>query len=144
MNLQWLMDGLSAEQQRVRAASAQLTLGELIDLLKGLPVQSLVRGLGTLRSYRGYYSDLAFEPVDGTRSVGDLLAACQRAMGQVYTGYKGGDYVMGALTPLWVAKWGETSLETPIGDLYGPRLMGLLEGADGVWKPVIEPEEMSE
>lgn len=27
-------------------------------------------------------------------------------MGRVFSGWKGGDYVMGALTPLWVAEKG--------------------------------------
>jgi hypothetical protein len=27
-------------------------------------------------------------------------------MGQVFGGYKGGDFVMGALTPVWVADYG--------------------------------------
>ena len=27
-------------------------------------------------------------------------------MGQVFEGYKGGDFMMGALTPLWVAAYG--------------------------------------
>lgn len=30
-------------------------------------------------------------------------------MGQVFQGYKGGDYVMGALTPLWVSTYGNSS-----------------------------------
>jgi hypothetical protein len=38
--------------------------------------------------------------------VSEALAMCREAMGQVFTGYKGGDYVMGALTPLWIANWG--------------------------------------
>jgi len=28
------------------------------------------------------------------------------AMGQVFNGYKGGDFVMGALTPVWIASYG--------------------------------------
>jgi len=27
-------------------------------------------------------------------------------MGQVFNGYKGGDFVMGALTPVWIASYG--------------------------------------
>jgi len=36
----------------------------------------------------------------------DLLEECKAAMGQVFYGYKGGDYVMGALTPVWLASYG--------------------------------------
>jgi hypothetical protein len=44
--------------------------------------------------------------VDQHAAAAELLAECEAAMGQVFTGYKGGDYVMGALTPLWVATYG--------------------------------------
>lgn len=40
------------------------------------------------------------------RPAAELLSECKAAMGQVFTGYKGGDYVMGALTPVWVANYG--------------------------------------
>jgi hypothetical protein len=49
---------------------------------------------------------LAFERGEGTRKAVDLLAECKAAMGQVFCGYKGGDYVMGVLTPVWVASYG--------------------------------------
>ena len=57
-------------------------------------------------SYRGYYSDLAFKRGEGVREAGGLLADCKAAMGEVFEGYKGGSFVMGALTPLWVAPYG--------------------------------------
>lgn len=78
----------------------------MIDFLKTLPGDTEIEGLGKLDSYRGYYSDLAFEPTEDKRKVEELLEVCQAAMGQVFTGYKGGDFVMGALTPLWIAGYG--------------------------------------
>jgi hypothetical protein len=87
-------------------AATQLTLGALIATLEKMPADAQVANLRDADSYRGYYSDLYFESHDGTRPAAELLAECKAAMGQVFTGYKGGDFVMGALTPLWVASYG--------------------------------------
>lgn len=100
-----MLDGMSARMQRDRAES-QLTLGALITALEQMPVDAQVANLRYPNSYRGYYSDLYFEHHDGTRPAAELLAECKSAMGQVFRGYKGGDYVMGALTPLWVESYG--------------------------------------
>lgn len=105
MDMQMLVDGWNAQEQKKRAAT-QMTLGELIGVLDAMPSEAKVANLQEAHSYRGYYSDLAFELNEGTRPAGDLLAECRAAMGKVFTGYKGGDYVMGALTPLWVASYG--------------------------------------
>ena len=104
-NLQALVDGLSAQWQRERA-DTQMTLGKLIAALEAMPEGTQVANLDDEHSYRGYYSDLAFKPLEGTRPASELLADCKAAMGQVYEGYKGGDFVMGALTPVWVAFYG--------------------------------------
>lgn len=117
--LQALINGMSAEWQRERAET-QMTLGGIIKVLEALPKDMLIRGLGGLDSYRGYYSDLAFEPEPAVeRAASEVLQVCRDAMGQVFTGYKGGDFVMGALTPLWVAHYGSC----------GRRVMGV--NADG-------------
>lgn len=104
-DMQALVDGMSARWQRERALT-QLTLGGLIAALEVMPLDAEVANLTEPDSYRGYYSDLAFALRDGTRPASALLADCRAAMGQVFTGYKGGEYVMGALTPLWVAEYG--------------------------------------
>ena len=93
---------MNAQSQRARASS-QLTLGDLIDCLKAMPADAVVANLRDPDSYRGYYCDLYFELHDGIRPATELLTECQAAMGNVFTGYKGGEYVMGALTPLWIA-----------------------------------------
>jgi|SRR6478735_4333911 len=105
MNLQAMMDGLNAQWQKERS-NTQMTLGQLIDFLEGLDPEAQVVNLVHPHSYRGYYSDLAFEHAEGTRAAGDLLSACRLCMGEVFEGYKGGDFVMGKLTPLWVASYG--------------------------------------
>jgi hypothetical protein len=105
MNIQALMDGMGAQWQRERAET-QMMLGKLIDALEAMPEGAEVANLNSAHSYRGYYSDLAFGREEGTRPAADLLAECKAAMGQVLCGYKGGDFVMGALTPVWVASYG--------------------------------------
>ena len=86
----------------------QLTLGELIDALEIMPDDTEIAGLGVLDSYRGYYCDLAFQPPTEKETAQTALENCEDAMGKVFTGYKGGDYMMGATTPLWVAHYGCT------------------------------------
>jgi hypothetical protein len=109
MNLQALIDGMSAQWQRERAET-QMTLGKLIEILTTMG-DTPVAGLGELDSYRGYYADLAFEPTGKAVPATQLLAECQAAMGRVFTGYKGGEFVMGAKTPLWVAHYGQCGLK---------------------------------
>ena len=112
--LQDLVNGMNARMQQERA-SQQLTLGQFIAALKELPPAAMVSGLGDLMSYRGYYCDLAFDPETREETVAALLARCQDAMGRTFEGYKGGDFLMGETTPLWVAPYGSS----------GERVMGL-------------------
>ncbi len=99
-------------------ATTQLTLGALIEVLEKMPADAQVANLRDPDSYRGYYEDLSFERRDGTRPAAELLADCKDAMGKTFTGYKGGDYVMGAETRLWVASYGSC----------GPKLMAVYAG----------------
>jgi hypothetical protein len=91
-----------------------MDLGEVIRVLSEYPADKVVEmGFGEPMSYRGYYDNLAFEPVVRT-TVGDMLAHARSAVGQVFTGYKGGRYRMTERTPVWVAPYGET-----VGDELG-------------------------
>jgi hypothetical protein len=108
LDMQALIDGMNQREQRQRAG-LQMTLGRIIQTLNGMSPSITIKGLGCLRSYRGYYCDLAFEPDNTPKFVIDLLMECNAAMGQVFEGYKGGDYVMGALTPLWISPYGDSS-----------------------------------
>jgi hypothetical protein len=117
--LQALVDGVSMQWQRERAET-QMTLGKLIAELESMAPTDMVANLINAHSYRGYYSDLAFERGEGMREVCGLLADCKDAMGQVFEGYKGGDFVMGALTPLWIANYGRG----------GQKLMALRVGGE--------------
>lgn len=103
--IQDLFLGMSMRMQLERAQS-QMTLGSLIAVLEKLPPGSMVDNLTGAHSYRGYYDDLAFERGEGQRPAADLLADCRASMGDVFVGYKGGEFVMGARTPLWIAAYG--------------------------------------
>lgn len=104
-DVQAMLDGLSAQMQRERSTT-QFTLGNLIAALEAMPLSAMIDGIKSPHSYRGYYCDLAFEPSESRTQVATALVMCREAMGQVFEGYKGGDYMMGATTPLWIALYG--------------------------------------
>lgn len=106
--MQAIVDAMSAQWKRERAAT-QMTLGSLMEALEKMPSDALITGLGHAHSYRGYYSDLAFEPQMEQVTAANLLTQCRAAMGRVFEGYKGGDYVMGETTPIWAAHYGTTA-----------------------------------
>lgn len=100
----------------------QMTLGGLIDVLESMDRNTPVN-LGDPHSYRGYYSDLGLTPCDAT--VQDLLNDCRSAMGRVFYGYKGGEFIMHQNTPVWVASWGST----------GRKLMAVNPNGDYITAP---------
>ncbi|MBW8077273.1 MAG: hypothetical protein GJU76_04175 [Gallionella sp.] len=106
--LQAAVDAMSAKWQRERAAT-QMTLGKLIAALEAIPPDAQVTSLGHPHSYRGYYSDLAFEPQGAPIRADEFLAICKQCMGRIFEGYKGGDFVMGENTPVWIAEYGTTA-----------------------------------
>ena len=101
MNFQALIDGISAQMMDARAES-QMTLGDLIECIGKLPAGQMIDGLHSPHSYRGYYSDLAFESGD-KRTVQETMQMLRDCMGKQFTGWKGGEYHMHAGTPCWVA-----------------------------------------
>lgn len=91
-----------------------ITLAELINILQVKKPDTAVyfdfcRFVPTkLDSYRGYYDQLALDFTQGEENtVGNLLAECKSALGKTFHGYKGGEYRMGADTPIWVADHGQ-------------------------------------
>ncbi len=104
-----------------------MTLGQLIDALKAMPANEQVRfdfvhmAPTTLHSYRGYYEDLAIGYANLSdhdvkeMTVAELLALLEKAIGQTFKGYKGGDYVARRTTALWVANLGETGSTAIVG-----------------------------
>lgn len=120
MDIQKMMNAVSAETRRIRS-QYHLTLGEAIEALEKLPgdapvVFDIGKSPALLDSYRGYYDDLAFSVDNGNPpTVDGVLALCRRALDATFGGYKGGDFVMTAETPLWVAEYGEASGIAVIG-----------------------------
>lgn len=100
-----------------------MLLGELITQLAAAD-QTLVLPYGFHKphSYRGYYTDLAFEPTTGI-TVADMLTAARSALGTTYQGYKGGDFQMGEHSDCWLAEYGHE------GEGIGPVLIGLMLAA---------------
>lgn len=109
MDIQGMLNAISEANRRTRTGY-HLTLGALIaELEKAAPDAPVTFSNGGApgdpHSYRGYYSDLSFSSV-GATTVGDLLATCRSALDTTFEGYKGGDFLMGADTPLWSAAYG--------------------------------------
>ena len=88
-------------------STTQLTLGGLIERLKQLPPDKPVQAIVNAHSYRGYYCDLAFELTGEMGVAASSLAIAQAALGEVFEGYKGGDYLMDESTPVWIANYSE-------------------------------------
>lgn len=83
-----------------------MNLGKLIDQLKKYNPSTKVKlGFGNPHSYRGYYEDLAFEPVENT-TIGEMLEHAKSALGETFEGYKGGTYLMDKWTDVWLAQDG--------------------------------------
>jgi hypothetical protein len=113
--MQALVNGLNAEHQRQRAET-QMTLGGLIETLEAIEDKArVVTGFGKPHSYRGYYTDLSFGADWSDNSdectVAELLERARGCMGVIFEGYKGGEYVMGAVTPIWLANYGSCGLK---------------------------------
>lgn len=99
-----------------------MNLKELIEFLEARnPAQEVENGFGKSHSYRGYYEDLSFEPVAFT-TVGEMLKEARSALGNTYTGWKGGRFTMDEYTTCWLAHRGDT------GEGIGPILLKLMMG----------------
>lgn len=113
MDLQKLVNAMNDMASETRG-QYHLTLGGLAEALKGAKPDAQVRfedGYfpGNPHSYRGYYSDLAFERVPSPTTVKDFLREVEDAIGSTFEGYKGGDFRMHSKTPLWVSNYGSAS-----------------------------------
>jgi hypothetical protein len=99
-NLQMLINGMSVEAQKERAKT-QMTLGQVIEALEKIKDKTVLLPFHYLCSYRGYYEDLAFV-TSGAHSIEEVLKDCKDSMGEIFTGYKGGEFQMGKNTPVHV------------------------------------------
>lgn len=115
LTMQKLMDTFSDISARERS-KYHVTLGKLIEALRKANPESVVTfnhnttfGPSKPHSYRGYYSDLSLG-ITAPPKVKEFLPLCEEANGNVFEGYKGGDFKMSNDTPLWCASYGECGL----------------------------------
>lgn len=129
MDLQTVLNNMAmAGRAGTFSQSDQLSLGELILKLEGIlktkdkPDETKVffdfeyLFPTEFDSWRGIYAELALEFT--TYSYGEdakkplslpaFYQLCKETIGKKFTGYKGGDFVMGKTTPIWVANWGNS------------------------------------
>ena len=138
MGMQAFIDGmLQAERSTKSKEDKQLTLGRLIELLEALPdearIQSVMIDTGDfprqLMSWRGIYAELAMSYRDEPEwTVADVLSDARLALGETFTGYKGGEFLMRRSTPLWLANYGDSAFR----DGESRMLTGIRVEADGV------------
>ena len=129
----YLQTIISNEIQRQRQeelkTSPQLLLGEIILRLEAVNTpckdgsEKEVRfDFGyfkptNLDSWRGSYDELAlgYSETEKDIKVSELIKTLKEAIGKTFTGYKGGDFVMGKNTPVWVSNYGESPSTGIIG-----------------------------
>lgn len=112
--------GAAGERQSVAVEPSHYSLGELIEALEAAdPALTVPIGFGRPHSWRGDYSELAFDPAADT-TVADMLAAARSAVGATYEGWKGGDFTMSLHTSVYLAEPRE------LGETLGQLLLSLM------------------
>jgi hypothetical protein len=124
MDIQKMIDDLSAAREAERMkTSDQLMLIELIYELEKVSDKTKQvfydnEGLFTtgIDSWRGIYAQLALDysdvgdsPQYTPKTVEFWLDRLNKAIGETFQGYKGGDFTMHKTTPIWVANYGSAS-----------------------------------
>lgn len=128
MDVQQFLNAMSDDHARMRS-NYHLTLGSMIAILEGIPATTMVffdtgDSPVSVNSYRGYYSDLALSKGTGeTIEAAALLEILRAAVGETFEGYKGGEYVMAASTPLWEAHYGDCGRAIMGGKMEGQNLI---------------------
>lgn len=113
MDIQEMIEIMSSAGRNTRA-DYHLTLDRAIEFMRAnRDAEGVEFGEGggpvEPHSYRGYYSDLAFE-TGPTPTAEGFLKQLEEALGNTFEGYKGGDFVMDGDTPLWAASYGSCGL----------------------------------
>ena len=128
----------------------QFSLGDLIERLSPIPLMQEPWGerlpepktvrfdFGNtmpieLSSYRGSYEELSIiysGDYDKRLTVEQFLARLKTAVGETFQGWKGGDFVMDTITPLWVVSEPRNMSETVI---VGVRDLGHTVVLDTAW-----------
>ena len=94
-------------------------LGYLIEELKKMDQDGIVPfGFGCPMSWRGDYSELAFEPIENAK-ISDMLRYAESAFGEEFNGYKGGVFKMHEHTLCYIAEYGTVGNSGIGKDLIG-------------------------
>ena len=110
-----LTNVVSKMRQENFKTSSQLALGEIIlklEVIKNpkLPVLFDIKKYYPvgIDSWRGNYCELAleYEKKGKPMLLSGFLKMLKDTIGKTLTGYKGGDFLMGKTTPVWVANYG--------------------------------------
>ena len=89
----------------------QPTLGQVIEKLKSLPPETVIRnGFDFGASYRGYYNEIAFYPLENA-TAGEMLKHALKMDGKEMLGYMGGGYLATLETLCWISEYGKTDDE---------------------------------
>lgn len=144
MDLQKILNNaVAAKRAEDMKTSAQLTLGELILKMEGKSADKPVvfddgKHFPTyLGSWRGSYCELALgyneyeteKPMNGA----EFSEKLKEAVGKTYTGYKGGDFLMGKTTPVWVANYGESmGFREETEDGHNTAIVDIVETDDAI------------
>lgn len=111
----------------------QMCLGDFHAELSSVPPETIVRtenfeALTDPHSYRGYYDEISFEPVQGiTVTAGELVKVVEDAIDKTFYGWKGGEYLMDADTPIWISSEGYNSGRMLTGVTVEDGIMTLTE-----------------
>lgn len=98
-----------------------LTLGELQAALKTYPKDWKVvfdyngNSPCATDSYRGYYEDLGIEDSPTSANVAFVSELVHRALGSIFCGWKGGEYLMDSDTRVWAAQAGIATNRLVVG-----------------------------
>lgn len=113
-------NALAARRAKEMKTSPQLTLGELILKLEAVKNRNkkirfdFGTGLGPtdIMSWRGSYCELCVDYGNSEiYSASKFLLELKGALGETFTGYKGGEFLMGKTTPVWVAHYSDSGVD---------------------------------
>jgi hypothetical protein len=111
----------------------EIQLGAVIKQLKKLPKETVfMYGFHEPHSYRGYYEQVAFEPLN-IATAEALLMSCEAAMEGVYIGWKGGEYTYDCSSVFNIAHKGTTSPRSTY-TLFLAELMGYMKVPEDLFK----------
>lgn len=106
-----------------------MVLEDLIEELEKHDPQKVVPlGFCHPHSYRGDYSELAFEPKENT-TIGEMLQAAKSALGATFTGWKGGEFTMKEHTNCYISEEGTSYNSESIGPILLKYMLGEIENS---------------